>query len=91
MLKIVKLLLNMYYNTHQKCHVRWNNKQSDPFSVSNGVKQGSVISPLLFIIYIEYLFSKLKQLRLRCYVGLTYAGDFGYADDIALVSPSIYG
>ena len=85
--KIVKLL----YYTHQKCHVRWNNKQSDPFSVSNGVKQGSVISPLLFSIYIDNLFSKLKQLGLGCHVGLTYAGAFGYADAIALVSPSIYG
>ena len=87
--KMVKLLYYMY--THQKCHVRWNNKQSDPFSVSNGVKQGSVISPLLFSIYIDNLFSKLKQLGLGCHVGLTYAGAFGYADDIALVSPSIYG
>ena len=87
--KIVKLLYYMY--THQKCHVKWNNKQSDPFSVSNGVKQGSVISPLLFSIYIDNLFSKLKQLGLGCHVGLTYAGAFGYADDIALVSPSIYG
>ena len=23
--------------------------------------------------------------------GLTYAGAFGYADDIALISPTIYG
>ena len=51
--KIVKLLYYMY--THQKCHVRWNNKQSDPFSVSNGVKPGSVISPLLFSIYMYML------------------------------------
>ena len=77
--------------THQKCHVRWNNEHSDSFSVSNGVKQSSVISPLLFSIYIDNLFSKLKHLRLGCHVGLTYAGAFGYADDIALVSPSIYG
>ena len=68
--KIVKLLYYMY--THQKCLVRWNNKQSDPFSVSNGVKQGSVISPLLRSIYIYNLFSKLKQLGLGCHVGLTY-------------------
>ena len=37
------------------------------------------------------MFLKLKQLGLGCHVGLTYAGAFGYADDIALVSPSIYG
>ena len=77
--------------THQKCHVRWNNEHSDSFSVSNGVKQGSVISPLLFSIYIENLFSKLNHLGLGCHVGLTYAGVFGYDDVIALVSPSIYG
>ena len=87
--KIVKLLYYMY--THQKCHVKWNNEHSDFFSVLNGVKQGSVISPLLFSIYIDDLFSKLKHLGLGCHVGLTYTGAFGYGDDIALVSPSIYG
>ena len=76
--------------THQKCHVRGNNEHSDSFSVLNGVKQGSVISPLLFSIYIDNLFSKLKHLGSGCHVGLTYARDFGYADDISLVSPSIY-
>ena len=59
---------------YQKCHVRWNTEHSDSFSVSNGVKQGSVISPLLFSIYIDNLFSKLKHLGLGCHVGLTYAG-----------------
>ena len=88
--KIVKLLYYMYTHTHKKCHVRWNIKHSDSVSVTNGVKQCSVISPLLFSIYIDNLFSKLKHIGLGCHVGLAYAGAFDYADDIALVSHSIY-
>ena len=87
--RIIRLLYYMY--TNQKCNVKWEKELSDPFNVSNGVKQGGVISPLLFSIYIDNLFAALKQLGLGCHVGLTYAGAFGYADDIALISPSIYG
>ena len=87
--RIVRLLYYMY--THQQYYVKWNNERSNLFNLSNGVKQGSVISPLLFSIYIDELFSKLEYLGLGCHVGLTYAGAFGYADDIALISPTIYG
>ena len=63
---------------------------SNMFKIFNGVKQGSVISPLLFTLYIDSLFLLLKQVGLGCPVGLTCAGAFGYADDIALVAPSLY-
>ena len=56
-----------------------NNEHSDSFSVSNRVNQGSVISSLLFSIYIDNFFSKLKHWGLSCHVGLTYASAFGYA------------
>ena len=36
----------------QNLRVKWNNMYSDYFSVTNGVKQGGIISPLLFCIYI---------------------------------------
>ena len=35
--------------------VRWNNEYSDSFGVSNGVKHGGVLSPILFCIYIDNL------------------------------------
>ena len=68
------------------------NELSEPFTISNGVKQGVVISPLLFstCIYIDNLFKELKQLGLGCHVGPTFAGAFGYADDVALIAPSLY-
>ena len=62
---------------------------SDGFGISNGVKQGGVISPLLFSLYIDELFLILKESGMGWHVGLTYAGAFGYADDVALVAPSL--
>ena len=49
-----------------------------------------MISPLLFTLYIDQLFQRLKQLGLGCHVGMPYAGAFGYADNIALITSSIY-
>ena len=60
-------------------NVTWVNQQSTPLPVSNGVKQGGVISPLLFSIYMDNLFVEFKNLALGCHVGLMYAGAFGYA------------
>ena len=76
--------------TNQSCYVTWSNNRSETFNISNGIKQGSVISPLLFSIYIDNLFLKLRTSGLGCHIVLTYAGAFGYADDIALMAPSIY-
>ena len=39
----------MIYKTGNE--VRWGNTISSPFKVGNGVKQGGVLSPVLFNIY----------------------------------------
>ena len=49
--KITKLLYYMY--TNQERSVRWGSEHSNYFNVSNGVKQGGVISPILFSCYID--------------------------------------
>ena len=49
---------------NKKCYVKWENELSESFTVANGVKQGVVISPLLFSIYIDNLFIELKQFGL---------------------------
>ena len=86
-LRIIKLLYFRY--TNQSCSVKWDNEQSDYFKISNGVKQGGVIYPLLFSCYIDNLFTQLQQSVLGCHVGCSYTGAFGYADDIALLAPSL--
>ena len=64
---------------------------STPFPLHNGVKQGGVLSPILFSMCIDSLLEKLKDSGLGCHVCRTFAGTFAYADDIALVSPSLSG
>ncbi len=86
--RVIKLLYYMY--TNQSCYVNWGHQHSSAFNICNGVRQGGVLSPMLFSIYIDKLFTRLKETGLGCHVGLTYAGVFGYADDVALLAPSIY-
>ena len=85
---IIRCLLYMY--THQCLNVSWNNSQSEYFSTTNGVKQGGVLSPILFSVYIDELLTRLKHSGYGCMVGHVYCGAFAYADDIALVAPTTH-
>ena len=49
--RIVQLLCYTYLN--QVCCEKWNSKNSTDFSVSNRVKQGAIIFPILFTAYIS--------------------------------------
>ena len=72
----------------------WNSHVSDYFSISNGVKQGGVISPVIFNLYLDNLLISLKLVfksGISCHIYGTYMGALGYADDITLTCPSLYG
>jgi len=86
-LLIVRLLYDNY--TRQVVSVFWDNSKSRVFGVTNGVKQGGVLSPILFIVYIDELLTLLRKSNLGCHVGSNYIGALGYADDITLISPSL--
>ena len=65
--------------------VKWLNETSDQFAVSNGVKQGTVQSPVLVCIYLDGLFTKLRSLDMD----VTFSGALGYAYDVTLIAPSL--
>ena len=79
-------LLSWYKS--QSMHVRWNTSTSPPFSVTNGVRQGGVLSPILFTIYLDELLIRLKGFGIRCHWDNHFVGASCYADDIALLAPS---
>ena len=70
--------------------VKWKDSLSDNFSIGNGVRQGAVLSPVVFTLYINMLFIREQDLGLGCHVGPIFAGSFGCADDVALVVPTLY-
>ena len=57
-LLILRFLIHSYCN--QKMRIKWNAAISCSFDTSNGVKQGGVLSPLLFNVYLEELILLLR-------------------------------
>jgi len=68
--------------------VLWAGLVSDYFPVSNRGKQGEVISPILFCVYIDNLLLRLSSSGVGCYLGLNFVGALAYADDIVLLAPT---
>jgi len=53
----------------QIMQVKWGTNYSSPFTVTNGVRQGGVLSPYLFAVYLDELSIQLGSARVGCTVG----------------------
>ena len=62
---------------------------SSCFSMTNGCRQGAVLSAIAYCFYCEDLFALLKKRRTGCWVLNNYHGIFGYSDDNWLLAPSL--
>ena len=61
---ILRLMLFIYKN--QYCNVQWNNITSDDFTITNGVKQDAILSPIFFSLYIKDLIILLEKDKIGC-------------------------
>ena len=83
---VYRILLHLY--TYQIMYIKWSGSLSEHFCVINGVRQGRVLSPTLFAVYLNCLFHQFIDNKVGCHIGHVYTGAFGYADVIILLAPS---
>ena len=85
----IRLLLDSYLR--QFSCVAWGFLKSRYFYLSNRVKQGGVLSPILFTLYIDKLLIRLKHAHIGRHINTIFTGTLSYADDITLPCSSICG
>ena len=64
--------MHMYVN--QKLLIRWNQLMSQTSAISNGVKPGGVLSPILYSVYIDNLIRILRVSKIGCMYNDKYMG-----------------
>ena len=82
----LKLIMYWYLNMKSRC--RWGNAFSEYFDVLTGTKQGGVLSPCLFTIYVDELIARLRKKGIGCYLISLFIACIMYADDLCLIAPT---
>ena len=62
------------------CRVQVNGTKSDSYPISRGVKQGSVLSPILFLMVIDTLLGKLRREEAGISICGTFVGGAAHAE-----------
>jgi len=85
----VKILI--YWYSHLESTILWNSVLGESFKVLSGVRQGGILSPYLFALYINDLIDDVKKSSYGIHIGSVFIGCILYADNILLLSGSCTG
>ena len=79
-------ILCFWYRSQQLC-ILWGKTGSSVFTISNGVRQGGILSPKLFSVYLDDLSKLLISSGIGCFIDNVCFNHVFYADDLCLIAP----
>ena len=82
----VIVLCNMHFS--QRLKLCWDNAALDVFECSNGVRQGSSLSPFLYSAYIDGVLNEITETNIGYKIAGRVWNCLAYADDIVLFALS---
>ena len=85
---IVLVRILLFWYTNQTMCVKWGSCISRYLYVSNGVRQGGILSPKLYSVYVDDLSDYLVKSQIGCHIDSLCVNHVMYADDICLMAPS---
>lgn len=74
--------------TNSSTRIAWNGLCSATVVINIGFKQGGVLSPILFCVYLDELLKLLAAAKVGCFIGTIFVGILAYADDLVLLAPT---
>uniref|UniRef100_A0A8D8SN59 Craniofacial development protein 2 n=1 Tax=Cacopsylla melanoneura TaxID=428564 RepID=A0A8D8SN59_9HEMI len=89
--KDLRIIKNLYFN--QKANVRVGMSVSEEVEIKRGVRQGCILSPLLFNLYSEFIFKEALEgincgIELKTEDSTITINNLRYADDTVLITKS---
>jgi hypothetical protein len=86
--KIDPAIWRLLYNYYKKSKARifFDNKLGDPITISEGVKQGGILSPFLFNFYTNDLLESITKRNIGAQIGKLNVAIIAYCDDIILLA-----
>ena len=86
--KDIRIIANLYW--HQQAAIRVENDLSEYTPIQRGVRQGCVLSPILFNLYTELIFRQFEDSK-GTNIGGYDISNLRYVDDTVLVSDTEEG
>lgn len=85
---IIFVLINWYSQTFTM--ISWNGAFSASVPLTSGVRQGGILSPIFFSVYVDDLLNQLSSSGLGCFVKGFCLNSLMYADDLILLAITVF-